>query len=319
MAKIVVLDGFTTNPGDLSWEELATLGDLTVYDRTPPELVLQHARSAVIVLTNKTVLDDKTLRQLPDLRCISVLATGYNVVDTKAARERGIVVCNVRGYAANAVAQHVFALMLELTNRVGEHSLHVATGGWQKATDWSYNLHPSMELAGKTIGIYGFGQIGRKVAEIALTFGMNVISHHKHPERDQQAGVAFVSFETMMRESDFITLHAPLTEENQGIINETTLAWMKPSAYLINTGRGGLIRENDLKTALENGQIRGAALDVLSVEPPSAGNILIGMQNCIITPHHAWATKEARATLIRESAENVRAFLNGKPRNETGK
>ncbi len=319
MNKIVVLDGRTANPGDLSWEGLAALGELSVYERTPPDQVLARAKGAQILLTNKTVLDEKTLRQLPGLRCISVLATGYNIVDVKAADDLGILVCNVRGYAANAVAQHVFAMILAFANRISEHAAHVAKGGWQSSVDFSYHLFPLVELSGKVMGIYGFGQIGRKVAEIALAFGMKVVSHHKHPIRDRREGVSFVSFETMMRESDFVSLHAPLSDENQGIVNEASLAWMKPSAFLINTGRGGLIRERDLKKALEAEQIAGAGLDVLSTEPPRSGNVLIGAKNCFITPHNAWASKEARAALIRESVENVRAFLNGSPRNRTGR
>ena len=319
MKKIVILDGFTANPGDLSWDGLAQLGHLEVYDRTPPGLVVERAAGATVLLTNKTVINDTLMAQLPELRCISVLATGYNVVDVEAAGKRGIIVSNVRGYAANAVAQHVFALLLEWTNRVGEHARHVAGGGWEKSVDWSYCLTPIMELSGKTIGIYGFGQIGQKVADIALAFGMKVISHHKHPERDQRPGVDFVSFENLMRQSDVVTLHAPLTIENQMIINKETLSWMKSSALLINTGRGGLIRESDLKHALEEGVLAGAALDVLSAEPPATGNILIDARNCMITPHLAWATKESRAVLIAESVKNVEAFLKGKPRNEAGR
>lgn len=319
MVKIVVLDGYTANPGDLSWEGLAALGELTVHDRTAPEQVLERAQEAEILLTNKTVLSREVLEQLPDLQCISVLATGYNIVDTKAAKDLGIVVCNVRGYAANAVAQHVFAAMLEFANGMAAQADDVASGGWQQSRDFSYSLRPTTELAGKTIGIYGMGQIGRKVADIALAFGMKVISHHKHPQRDQRPGVTFVSFERMMREGDFISLHAPLSIENQGIINKGTLAWMKPTAFLINTGRGGLIQEEDLKEALEENRISGAALDVLSIEPPTKGNVLIGAKNCIITPHQAWATREARALLLQESVENIRAFLEGAPRNETGR
>jgi glycerate dehydrogenase len=319
MKNIVILDAYTTNPGDLSWDQLSALGNLIVYDRTPVNLVIQRAKEADIILINKTVIDEQVIQQLPKLQCISVLATGYNVVDVKAAYKRGIIVCNVRGYAANAVAQHVFAMMLEWTSRIHEHARHVASGGWKQSVDWSYRLYQTTELSGKTIGIYGFGQIGQKVSEIALAFGMRVIAHHKHPERDQRPGVTFVSFEQMMRDSDFVTLHAPLSVENQGVINYRTLSWMKPSALLINTGRGGLVQEPDLRRALEEGIIAGAALDVLSAEPPTGGNILIGVKNCLITPHIAWATREARARLIEESVENVKAFLNGKPRNETGK
>ncbi len=312
---LVVLDGYTANPGDLDWSPLAALGNLTVFDRTPSELLLERAAPADILLLNKTPIGEKDMAQLPRLRCICVLATGYNIVDVAAAKRRDIVVCNVRGYAANSVAQHVFALLLELTNRVGAHNASVRAGGWAASPDWSYTLSPIMELAGKTFGIYGFGQIGQRVAEIALTFGMKVIACHKHPERDARPNITFVSFETLMAQSDVVSLHAPLTHDNALIINEKSLALMKPSALLINTGRGGLVNEADLKVALEMGVIAGAALDVLSTEPPLPDHLLIGVKNCIVTPHNAWAAKEARQRLIAEAGENVRAFLEGRERN----
>ncbi len=315
MKNIVVLDGHTANPGDLSWDNLAALGNLKAYDRTPPELIVERAAEADIVLTNKAVLDEKILVQLPRLRLISVLATGYNVVDAAAAQRLGITVCNVRGYAANSVAQHVFAMILALANRIAEHSQHAKAGGWASSPDWSYTLSPLWELAGKTMGIYGLGQIGQKVAEIAMAFGMKVIANHKHPDRDKRTGVAFVDFETLLAQSDILTLHAPLILDNQGIINKLSLAQMKASALLINTGRGGLVVEEDLKNALENGVIAAAGLDVISAEPPRGGNVLMGVENCIITPHNAWATRETRERLIAQSAENVRAFLAGKSRN----
>lgn len=318
MKNIVVLDGFTANPGDLSWQPLEALGHLTVFDRTPPALVVERAGNADIVLTNKTVLDAATLALLPRLRYIGVLATGYNVVDVVAAQQRGIAICNVRGYAANAVAQHVFALVLALTNRIAEHNQHTAAGGWSASADWSYTLAPIWELAGKTMGIYGFGQIGQRVADIALAFGMRVVANHKHPERDRRAGVKFVSFDELLAQSDILSLHAPLSAENQGIINLGSLAKMKPSALLINTGRGGLVAEEDLKKALGKGLIAGAGLDVLSQEPPPRENPLLGIPNCLVTPHIAWATREARQQLIEESAENIKAFLAGKPRNLVG-
>ncbi|MCC6725316.1 MAG: D-2-hydroxyacid dehydrogenase [Saprospiraceae bacterium] len=320
MLNIVVLDAFTANPGDLSWGGLAKLGQLSIHDRTPASLVVERAAEADIILTNKTVLDAATLAQLPRLRCISVLATGYNVVDVAAAQRQGITVCNVRGYAANSVAQHVFAMVLALANRIAEHSQDTKAGGWANSPDWSYTLTPLWELAGKTMGIYGFGQIGQRVADIALAFGMKVVAHHKHPERDKRPGVDFVGFEELLSQSDVLSLHAPLSTDNQGIINSTSLAQMKPTALLFNTGRGGLIVENDLKDALEAGIIAAAGLDVLSQEPPrigpdGLGNVLLSAKNCLITPHNAWATKEARARLIAESVENVRAFLAGSPRN----
>ncbi|MCF8246188.1 MAG: D-2-hydroxyacid dehydrogenase [Saprospiraceae bacterium] len=318
MKNIVILDGYTANPGDLSWAPLEALGHLTVFDRTPPNLVAERAANADIVLTNKAAFDAATLAQLPKLRLVSVLATGYNVVDVAAARELGVTVCNVRGYAANAVAQHVFALILAITNRIAEHNQHTAEGGWAASLDWSYTLTPIWELAGKTMGIYGFGQIGQRVADIAQAFGMRVVATHKHPERDRRAGVDFVSFDELLSQSDILSLHAPLSPENQGIVNLNSLAQMKPSALLINTGRGGLIVEADLKTALETGLIAGAGLDVLTEEPPRKGSPLIGLSNCLVTPHNAWATREARQRMIEESAENVRAFLAGWPRNLVG-
>ncbi len=318
MPKIVILDGYTTNPGDLSWEGLATLGNLQVFERTPPELVVERAKDATIALTNKVVFDEKTLSQLPQLRCISVLATGYNNIDVPAAQKRGVVVCNVRGYAADSVAQHVFALLLELSNKISLHVEDVKNGGWQNSDDWNYTLGQTTELAGKTMGIYGLGQIGNRVADIALAFGMKILAHHKHPERDKRPGVGFVELETLFSESDVVTLHVPLTADNQGIVNKKMLSLMKQSAILINTGRGGLINETDLKEALEHARIAAVALDVLTEEPPKNGHQLIGVKNCLITPHNAWATKEARNKLLEESVENVRAFLAGKARNLVG-
>ncbi|MCU0347060.1 MAG: D-2-hydroxyacid dehydrogenase [Saprospiraceae bacterium] len=319
MKNIVVLDGHTANPGDLTWDALAALGKLTVYDRTPPDLVLERAAGAQVLLTNKTVLKEETLAKLPQLRLVSVLATGYNVVDVAAAQRQGVTVCNVRGYAANSVAQHVFAMVLAVANRIAEHSQHTAAGGWAAAHDWSYSLTPIWELAGKTMGIYGFGQIGQRVADLALAFGMNVIAHHKHPERDRRAGVAFVDFETLLAQSDVLSLHAPLNADNQGIMNASAFAKMRSSAIFINTGRGGLVVEADLGKALEGGIIAAAGLDVLSEEPPKNGNPLLCVKNCLITPHNAWAAREARQRLIAETVENVRAFLAGEPRNEVGR
>ena len=315
MVTIVILDGYTTNPGDLDWDELASAGTLKVYDRTPPEKVVERATGAEVLLTNKTLLDKKTLARLPQLRCISVLATGYNVVDLKAAKALGITVCNVRGYASGAVAQHVFAFLLEFMNGICRHNKHVQNGGWSESRDFSYTLFPTSELAGKTLGIYGFGKIGQQVAAVGQAFGMQIVAHHKHPTRDARPDVTFLSFDELLKTSDVVTLHAPLSAQNIGIINKETLSMMRPSALLINTGRGGLVNEADLKWALENGVIAGAGLDVLSEEPPANNNILIGTKNCILTPHNAWATKEARQRLLHESAENVRAFLAGTPIN----
>ncbi|PHN07128.1 D-2-hydroxyacid dehydrogenase [Flavilitoribacter nigricans] len=313
--NIVVLDGYTLNPGDLSWEKLEALGRLTVYDRSKPEEVIPRAKNAQILLANKQKLSRETLSGLPELRCISVTATGYNNIDTEAAKELGITVCNVSGYGTTAVAQHVFALMLHFLNQVAAHHEDVLAGGWSAKEDFAYTLSPITELAGKTLGIYGFGQIGQHVGKLGHAFGMKVISKHKHPKRDARPWVRFVDLDELFEESDFLTLHAPLTEDNAGLINRERLQQMKATAYLINTGRGGLINEPDLKAALEDRVIAGAGLDVLSQEPPPADHLLFGVKNCVITPHNAWASREARQRLMNESANNIRSFLAGEPVN----
>lgn len=313
--NIVVLDGYTLNPGDLSWEKLEALGQVTIYDRTRPEEVVPRAKDAHFVLANKQKLSRETLNQLPQLQCISVTATGYNNIDTAAAKDKGVTVCNVSGYGTTAVAQHVLALMLHFLNQVAAHHEDVLAGGWTAKEDFSYTLSPITELAGKTLGIYGFGQIGRQVGKLGHAFGMNVISKHKHPKRDAEPWVRFVELDELFSESDFISLHAPLTDDNAGLINRDRLAQMKNSAYLINTGRGGLINEPDLKAALENGEIAGAGLDVLSQEPPPGDHLLFGVKNCVITPHNAWASREARQRLLDETVKNIEAFLDGKPVN----
>ncbi len=313
--KIVVLDGYTLNPGDLSWQPLKDIGDTIVFEHSTRAETLERAINADIILTNKAVIDADMLEQLPQLRCICVLATGFNNIDTEAASAKNIPVCNVAGYSTTAVAQHVFALLLELTNRVGDHNQDVQTGGWAKNRDFSYTLSPIPELAGKTIGIYGFGRIGQQVARIAQAFGMKALAKHKHPERDAMPGVEFVDMKTLFAQSDVVTLHAPLTEKNAGVVNYDLLASMKSTAYLINTARGGLINEPDLRSALEKNVIAGAGLDVLSQEPPSKEHPLIGLSNCVITPHIAWASVEARQKLMDETVKNVEAFLRGEPRN----
>lgn len=315
---IVVIDGYTLNPGDLSWNKFQALGNTIIYDHTPPEMLIERAKEADIIVVNKAVISSEILERLPKLKCICLTATGYNNIEIQAAKERRITVCNVVGYGSNSVAQHVFALLLTLTNQIYRHHQSVQKGDWANCRDFSYTLCPIMELAGKTFGIYGFGKIGQKVAEIALAFGMNVIATHKHPKRDARPNVKFVELEMLFRQSDVLSLHAPLTAENEGIIHRETLRWMKPSAFIINTGRGGLIREKDLKAALEKSQIAGAALDVLSVEPPPRDHILYGIPNCIITPHIAWASIGAREKLMDISVENVRAFLKGEVRNVVG-
>ena len=313
--KIVVPDGYTLNPGDLDWSALHTLGDTFIYDHSTPEALVERAQDADIVLANKVKLGADILAQLPSLKLIAVTATGYNNIDIAAARQRGIAVCNVSGYGTTAVAQHVFSLLLEMTNRVYEHHLSVQAGDWSRCRDFCYTLSPIIELEGRTMGIYGFGRIGRQVALLAQAFGMHVLATHKHPERDAMPGVEFVSLPTLFSASDVVSLHAPLTEENRGIVNEALLRTMRPGAMLINTGRGDLIAEQDLRRVLDEGWLGGAALDVLSQEPPPADHPLIGAPRCLITPHNAWAGQQARRRLLHETILNIRAFLAGEARN----
>ncbi|HFA48593.1 MAG TPA: D-2-hydroxyacid dehydrogenase [Bacteroidetes bacterium] len=315
MPKIVILDAHTTNPGDLSWKPISQLGDLKIYDRTSGNQIYQRARYAEVLIVNKVPLDQYYIGRLRKLKLICTLATGYNNIDVDAAAHFGVTVCNAVGYSTPSVAQHVFSLLLEMTNRVGLHSTDVRAGGWTKAPDWCYWKSPMTELAGKTMGIYGFGKIGQQVAQIALAFGMKVIANRKNMNQQPLPQIEYVSLERLFSESDVLSLHAPLTEENRGIVNAARLSKMKPSALLINTGRGGLVNELDLKNALLNGTIAGAGLDVLSQEPPPAGHPLTGLPNCLVTPHHAWATRESRQRLIGIVAENIKAFLAGRPKN----
>ena len=307
--RIVVLDGYTLNPGDLNWDGLKALGEVQVHDRTPEAEVAARAAGATIALTNKTPLRAATLEKLPELRYIGVLATGYDIVDVQAARERGIPVTNIPTYGTHSVAQFTFALLLELCHHVSRHADDVRAGGWSRSPDWSYHVAPLVELAGKTLGIVGYGRIGRQVGAIGEAFGMRVIAH------DVGGGDGLVPLEQLLREADVVTLHCPLTPENRGFIDSARIALMKPSAVLINTARGPLVNEADLAEALNTGRIAAAALDVLSKEPPPAGNPLLTARNCLLTPHIAWATKEARARLMKIAVDNVRAFLDGKPVN----
>lgn len=314
--NIVVLDGYTVNPGDNPWDALAELGELTVYDRTPPELLLERAAGADILLTNKTALDDAVLAALPGLRFVAVTATGYDVVDVAAAGRRGIPVSNVPEYSTLTVAQHTMALLLELTNRVGLHDAAVKGGEWSACADFSFWKAPLVELAGKSIGIVGFGRIGRAVARIALAFGMKVIVHTPHPpERPDIAPLRFAGVEELFAAADVVSLHCPQTAANKGFVNAHLLARMKPAALLINTGRGALVNEQDLADALDSGRLAGAALDVVSREPIPADNPLLKAHNCLITPHIAWAALAARQRLLAQSAANVAAFLAGAPVN----
>jgi glycerate dehydrogenase len=311
--KIVVLDGYTMNPGDLSWKGLESLGECAVYERTPPERVVERAAGAEVVLTNKVVLDGAVMARLPDLKYIGVLATGYNVVDTAAARERGIVVTNVPAYSTRSVAQLVMALVLELAHHVGHHARTVREGRWTASKDFAYWDHPLVELEGLVMGIVGFGQTGRAVADMARAFGMRVLVHTRTPTAGP--GVEFVDLATLLRRSDVVSLHCPLTPETEGLVNAKRLATMKPTAFLINTSRGPVVNERDLAEALGAGRIAGAGLDVLSTEPPKADNPLLAAKNCFITPHFAWATRAARERLMKTVVENVRGFLAGRPQN----
>ncbi|MEA3211936.1 MAG: glycerate dehydrogenase [Chthoniobacter sp.] len=312
---IVVLDAFTANPGDLSWDALAALAPLAAYDRTAPGEIITRAAVASCVLTNKTALSAETIAALPALRYIGVLATGYNIVDVAAARARGVVVANVPAYSTSSVAQVVFALLLELTHRTGHHANAVREGRWSACPDFSFWDGSLIELAGRTLGIVGYGQIGRAVARIALAFGMKVIAAKRDGRAGHDGEVELVEMETLFRSADVISLHCPLTAQTQGLINAERLGWMKPTAFLINTGRGQLIVERDLAAALDAGRIAGAGLDVLSVEPPPSDHPLLAAKNCLITPHFAWATRESRARLIDVATKNVRAFLAGTPQN----
>jgi len=311
--KIVVLDGYTMNPGDLSWKDLEGLGECTVYERTPPEKVVERAAGAEVVLTNKVVLDGAVMARLPALKYIGVLATGYNIIDTQAARERGIVVTNVPAYATRSVAQLVFALVLELAHHVGHHARTVREGRWTASKDFAYWDHPLVELEGLVMGIVGFGRTGRTVADLARAFGMRVLVHTRTPTAGP--GVEFVDLATLLRRSDVVSLHCPLTPQTEGLVNAKRLALMKPTAFLINTSRGLVVNERDLAEALNTGRIAGAGLDVLSTEPPKADNPLLAAKNCFITPHFAWATRAARERLMKTVVANVRGFLAGRPQN----
>ena len=310
--KIVILDGYTENPGDLSWEALEALGDVTVYEHTPENCILERIGDAPVVLTNKTPITAETIAQKPQLRYIGVLATGYNVVDVKAAKERGIVVTNVPAYGTQAVAQYVFALLLEVCHHVGHHNNAVQQGRWTSGRDFCFWDYPLIELAGKTMGIIGYGRIGQATAALARAFGMKVLSYSPSRKDGEMLDEVF-------SQSDVISLHCPLTAEHAGLINRDTIAKMKDGVILINTARGGLINEVDLREALLSGKVAAAAVDVVSTEPIREDNPLLGLENCLITPHIAWASKEARQRLMDVAVENVAAFLKGEPINNVAK
>lgn len=308
--KIVILDGATAKGKELDFDFLNQFGDVTYYDTTSNEDVLSRAKDADILVINKIVMDKDTLAECKNLKLITILATGYNIVDIEAAKALGITVCNVPYYSTNSVAQLTFAFILEFACKLSLHTQSVARGDWQRCKDFAYTLDTLHELSGKTLGIIGYGSIGKKVAQIGKAFGMNVLIGTRTPVE------GCVSKEEVFKNADFVTLHCPLNEQSKLMINEKSLALFKPTAYLINTARGGLIDENALAAALNSGKIAGAALDVLTNEPPEADNPLIHAKNCIITPHMAWASLEARVRLLHATEDNVRAFLQNAPINK---
>ena len=315
MPKIVVLDGYTLNPGDLSWEGLKNLGDLKVYDRTPPEEVVARIGDAEIVFTNKTLLTAEVLDACPGIRFIGVLATGYNVVDTAAARARNIPVTNVPTYGTDAVGQYAIALLLEICHHVAHHADAVRSGRWTRSQDFCFWDYPLIELSGKTMGIIGFGRIGQSTGRIAKALGMRVIAVDKNPNPSGAEIAEYVSLDELLAEADVISLHCVLTPETQGIIRKETIEKMKPGVILLNNSRGPLIVEQDLADALQSGKVYAAGLDVVSVEPIRADNPLLNAPNCLITPHISWAPKESRKRLMDIAVGNLAAFLKGEPVN----
>lgn len=316
--KTVILDGYAENPGDLSWQgfqELVGEGNLTVYDYTPAEEILARVEEAEIVLTNKTPLTGETIARCTKLKYIGVLATGYNVVEVKAAKAHSVAVTNIPTYGTSAVAQYTMALLLELCHHVGAHSDSVHRGDWTKSRDFCYWNYPLMELGGKTMGLIGYGRIGQAVGRLAKAFGMELLAYTEPAPKEPEPGVKFVDLEELLGRSDVVSMHCPLFPENTRMINARRLAMMKRGAFLLNTARGPLIDEEAVAEALKSGTLGGAALDVVSVEPIKADNPLLGAPNCLITPHIAWAAKESRARLMDIAVENLRGFLNGKPVN----
>lgn len=313
--NLVYADAYALNPGDLDWTPLTSLGSVTLYDRTAPDEFIERVKDADMLLVNKIKLNRQTLEQLPNLQYIGVTATGYDIIDVKAARELGIDVTNVKGYSTDSVAQLTFALLLELVQNVGLHADSVRAGDWARNPDFCYWKKPLIELTGKTLGVVGFGDIGKRVAAIGRAFGMNILVNRRHTDEQPPEGIRYVDQATLFAESDVVSLHCPVTDENRAFVNRDLLAQMKPTAFLINTSRGALINEPDLAEALNQEQLAGAGLDVLTVEPPSATNPLFSARNCLITPHLAWASREARQRLLHETVENIQAFLAAKPRN----
>lgn len=314
MMKIVFLDAITLNPGDIDWKPLTDLGNVTFYDRTSPEQIIDRAKDAEIVLVNKVKLNETHFKALPDLKYVGVTATGFDIIDIAAANQYNITVTNVKGYSSDSVAQHTFALLLELVSKVGMHNESVQQGEWQSCPDFCYWKSPLTELSGKTMGLIGLGGIGEKVAAIALAFGMKVLVHRRNTE-PVGIDIEYTDLDTLFRKSDVVSLHCPLTEHTRGIINHDNLTKMKPTSYLINTARGGLVNEQDLAEALKSNIIAGAGLDVLSTEPPVNGNPLINVARCVISPHQAWASTEARQRLLAWTVDNIIAFKDGNPVN----
>lgn len=312
--NIVILDGYTVNPGDLSWNRIEELGNCKVYDRTSPQETLVRSKDADVVFTNKVMFSREVIEKLPELKYIGVLATGYNVVDLEAASRANITVTNIPAYSTASVAQMVFSHILHQVQNVSLHADSVNQGGWSASPDFSYHLTPQLELAGKTLGIIGFGQIGQMVAKLGVAFGMRVLFNNRS-KKETSLEARQVDLNTLLEESDVISINCPLTDENKGFINKSAIERMKHSAIVINTGRGPLVNEDDLADALNKGRIAGAGLDVLSTEPPAPDNPLLNARNCYITPHIAWATTEARARLIDIAAKNLKAFRDGNPIN----
>lgn len=314
--KIVNLDGYTTNPGDLSWEWLEKYGEYTVYDRTNPEQVIARVGDADCLIINKTAINKTHLERMPNLKYVGLQSTGYNVIDCKAARDRDITISNIPAYSTTAVAQLVFAMIMQFTNKVSLHSDAVHSGEWSACPDFCFWKAPLMELEGKVIGIIGFGSIGKRVASIAKAYGMKILVHTPHPEINKYHNdVDFCDLDYLLVNSDFVTCHTPLTPQTTGIINADSLNKMKKTAVLINTSRGPVVDENALADALNNGRISGAGVDVLTEEPPKPDSPLLSAKNCLITPHIAWAGYETRARLMRILEENLAAFINGNPQN----
>lgn len=316
--RIVVLDGHAENPGDLSWDDIAALGDLAVYDRTPAAdkgEVVRRIGDAEVVLTNKTPIDREVIDACPGLGFIGILATGYNVVDVAYARERGIAVSNVPAYGTDTVAQFTIALLLEVCHHVGHHDQTVKEGGWERSRDFCYWEYPQVELAGKTMGIIGFGRIGQKTGTIARALGMRVLAHSPHASEAGKVVATYVDLDTLLAQSDVVALHCPLFDSTRGIINKDTIAKMKDGVIILNSARGPLIVEQDLADALDRGKVAAAGLDVVGKEPIRSDNPLLRAKNCVITPHIAWATREARQRIMDTTCENVKAYLAGSPIN----